>query len=386
MVKEKKEYDFPLGPYHPALAEPANFTLKVRGEEIRDVDFAIGYNHRGIEMLIQGMDWRKAHLLVERICGICSQVHINCFVNALEKITGIEVPLRAKYLRVFLLELERLHNHLLWLGVYAYQAGFKTEFMHIYTVREVVMRILERLTGYRLHHNADTLGGVQFDVSEEEKKKILYEFRLFEKGMKEVYENFVSNTTLIKRMEGVGILPKQDAIRYGVVGPVARASGIKVDLRKDDPYEVYKDLDFKVVYDNKGDCMARALIRWGELFEALHICRQVLDNLPPAEDLVCHLNPDKSGEAFARVEAMRGELIHYLVWKDGKVVRDRIRTPTYANIIGLRKMLPGAQLADAPVIIYSIDPCFGCLDRFAVVDENGKKETRVVRGFGGAGH
>lgn len=381
-MKPERTYNYPVGPYHPSLEEPANFILKVKGEEIRDVDFAIGYNHRGIEKLIIGMDWRKAHILVERICGICSQVHINCFVNALEKITKVEVPLRAKYLRVFLLELERIHNHLLWMGIYAYQAGFQTEFMHIYSVREIIMDVLERITGYRLHHNANTLGGVQFDVPCEEREKILGELKRFEKGLKEVYHNFVSNSVLTKRMEGVGILSYSNAVEAGVVGPIARASGVRSDIRKDDPYEVYKDLDFRVAYETKGDCMARALVKWHEVFEALYLCRQVLDQLPASKELVCQLNPYVSGEAMGRVEAMRGELVHYLVWENAKVKRDRIRTPTYANIFGLKKMLPGYSIADAPVIIYSIDPCFGCLDRLAVVDiDSGKSEIRTFRGF-----
>ena len=391
MIEELKkvEYDYtrlliPVGPIHPALKEPIHFKVVVRREEILDVDVRLGYAHRGIEILAETRNLIQALYLIERICGICSHSHTTCFTQAIEEIGGIQPSDRALYLRTLIAELERIHSHLLWLGVMAYEIGFDTLFMFTWRIREKVMDLFEEITGNRVHHSMNTFGGVRWDINSSLKEKVSVSMKEIKKAVQYLHHVF-QDKSVEKRLCGVGLLSHDIAKELCIVGPTARGSGVKMDIRKDDPYVAYGDLreDFSMVVRTEGDAYARTEVRIFELFEAINLILTILDRLPngtvaPEEGVLGLMRRIPEGEAVSRVEAPRGELI-YFVKTDGKdgLRRLKVRTPTLANILGIRPMLVGGEIADIPVVVASIDPCISCTDRITIVDQD-REKTRTV--------
>lgn len=377
----------PVGPQHPALHEPERFRIEVEGEEIVNVDLRMGYMHRGIEKALTERNYHRGTYLAERICGICSAAHTTCFTQAIERCAGIEVPERAKYIRVIIAELERIHSHLLWAGVAAEEIGFQTLFMMIWRDRELVMDLLELISGNRVNYGTNQVGGVRKNIDPGQVSKILSNLIELEKHSNHYVDVFSSDQTIRARLKGKGILTKQEAIELCAVGPTARGSDIDMDIRKDDPYSCYDDFEFIVVKENDGDILAKAMVRLRELIESIHIIRQAIDNLPSGPivaklrgRLPAGINMDlpEDGEGFGRIEAPRGELLYY-VRSDGskKPSRLKIRTPTMANIPPITVMLQGETLAEVPIVIESIDQCFACADRVTVVYRDTGK-TRVM--------
>ncbi len=367
---EHSRFVIPIGPVYPALKEPVHFKVALQKEEIIDVDVRLGYAHRGIEALAQTRNLVQAFYLVERICGICSHCHATCFVQAIEEIGGIQPSERALYIRTLIAEIERIHSHMLWLGVMAHEIGFDTLFMFAFRFRERVMDLFEEITGNRVHHSVNRIGGVRIDLMPNSKERIANVLKDVKKATYYMFDVF-QDKTIEKRLEGVGVLSHDDARRFCVVGPTARASGVKIDIRKDDSYAAYDDLkdSFSIVVKAKGDAYARTEVRLLEIFESVNIINSVLDRLPSGptapEDSVLKLAKKiPEGEAISRVEAPRGELLHFVKTngKDG-LHRLKVRTPTLANIICLKHLLIGREVADIPVIIASIDPCISCTDR-----------------------
>jgi NADH-quinone oxidoreductase subunit D len=359
----------PIGPQHPALKEPESFLITLNGERITDVAMRLGYNHRGIEKAAENRTYVQDIYLIERVCGICSHSHSSAFIQCVEEIAGLEVPLRAKYLRVLIGELERVHSHLLWLGVAGHEIGFDTLLMYSWRDREVVMDILAMLTGNRVHYAMNTLGGVKRDVTEEQAREILKAVDTLEERTKYYIDVATHETTLIQRLSGPGFISKDDVLKYGVVGPTGRASGVGRDARKDDPYAAYPELDFNVVTDDHCDVYGRTLVRVGELMESYKLIRQVLKKLPAGDIAVKSPRRIPAGEAVSRYEAPRGEDVHY-VRANGtdKPERVRVRAPTMANLQAVAKMLEDNNLADVPIVIAAIDPCFSCTDRMVHID------------------
>lgn len=358
------KFVIPVGPQHPALEEPESFSLLLEGERVSAASVTLGYNHRGIEKACESRTYIQDIYLIERICGICSHAHTTCYMQAVEAIAGLEVPKRALYIRTLIGELERIHSHLLWLGVAAHEIGFETLFMYSWRDREVVMDILELLTGNRVNYGINTIGGVRRDISPEQAQQVLKALEILEEKTK-YYNQLVSEeVTLIQRLEGVGRLSKGDVLKYGAVGPVMRASGVKRDIRKDDPYAAYGELDFEVITDTHADVFGRAVVRVNELIESYKIIRQVLKQMPDGPLTVKAPKKIPAGEAVSRYEAPRGEDIHY-VRANGTEKPDRVkvRPPTLANLAAISNMLEGGYLADVPIIIAAIDPCFSCTDR-----------------------
>ncbi len=357
----------PLGPQHPALKEPGNFMLCLEGEEIVDATLRLGYNHRGIEKAAESRNYIQAMYLIERVCGICSHAHATCYITNVEEIAGLEIPKRAAAIRTIVGELERLHSHLLWLGVAAHEIGFDTLFMYSWRDREVVMDCLENVTGNRVHYSINTIGGVRRDLDRAQVKTILEKVDFLEKRIKYYAALGTEEPTVIARTKGVGHLPKEEAIKRCACGPLARASGIAADVRKDDPYLLYGELDFKVITSEKCDVLGRLEVRVFEMLESCKILKQLLNWLP--ESAIAVKAPIKipPGEAVNRYEAPRGEDIHY-VRSTGGLSPDRVkvRAPTLANFESVDYMLKGDFLADAPLIIAAIDPCFSCTDRAAI--------------------
>lgn len=369
----------PIGPQHPALKEPESFLVTLRGEKITAFNVKIGYNHRGIEKACEERTFLQAIYLVERVCGICSHSHSTCFVQAVEEIAGIAVPKRALYLRTLIAELERIHSHLLWLGVAGHEVGFDTLLMYAWRDREAVMDILAQLTGNRVNYGINTIGGVRRDISAENIQKTLKAMDALEKRTRYYIELAQGESTLIKRLSGVGKLSYDDALRLGAVGPTARASGVARDVRRDDPYAAYSELDFKVITDKNCDVYGRTVVRLKELLESYNIVRQVLKNLPEGPVSIKAPRKIPQGEAVSRYEAPRGEDLHYV--RSGgteKPDRVKIRPPTLANIQAVAHMLQDGYLADLPIVIAAIDPCFSCTDRvIALNDQRGRKNNVV---------
>lgn len=359
-----------MGPIFPALKEPVHFKVTLQKEEIIDVDIRIGYAHRGIEALAQTRNLVQAIYLVERICGICSHSHATCFVQAIEEIGGIQPSEQALYIRTLIAELERIHSHMLWLGVMAHEIGFDTLFMFAFRFREKVMDLFEEITGNRVHHSVNMIGRVRVDLTPKSKERIIASLKDVEKASNYMFSVF-QDKTVEKRLDGVGVLSYDDARRLCIVGPTARASGVKMDVRKDDPYSAYPYLKdtLSIVVRTRGDAYTRTEVRLLEIFESINLINAILDLLPngstvPEDSVLKLIKKIPEGEAVSRVEAPRGELLHF-VKTDGKegLSRLKIRAPTLANIICLKHLLIGREVADIPVIVASIDPCISCTDR-----------------------
>jgi formate hydrogenlyase subunit 5 len=353
-----------VGPQHPALLEPEKFVLDVEGEIVKGVKPRIGYVHRGIEKAAESRTYLQDVYLVERICGICNACHASCFVETVEKILKTEVPPRAKYIRTILLELNRLHSHLLTLGHAGLEIGFETLFQYFWRDREPIMNITEIITGNRVISSSLTVGGVRRDIQESNIptiKGMLTDLRKKLPFYKKVYAD---EPSIKMRMQNVGTLKRADALALCIVGPTARGSGVDIDVRKDEPYEAYGEIPFKVVTYDAGDTWARMNVRMDEVEESINIIEYALDNLPTGPFRVRAPRVVPAGEAVNRVEAPRGELFYY-VKSNGTAYPDRVkvRTPTFANIPAFLKTAIGSNIADVPPNFVSLDPCFSCTDR-----------------------
>jgi NADH-quinone oxidoreductase subunit D len=372
-----RQFVIPIGPQHPALKEPESFYFTVDGETVIDVEPRIGYNHRGIEKAMEVRNYTQNLYITERVCGICSNAHQTAYTGSVEEAGGIEIPERAKYLRVFVQELERLHSHLLWLGVAAHEIGFDTLFYYVWRDREIVMNLLEEISGNRCNYAMPTIGGVRRDLNKDN-------FPRWHKLIDTVYERTeyyikIASTeqTILDRAIGVGYLGKSDMIKLSGAGPNARCSGVPCDIRKTTPYLVYDQLDFEHIVVDNGDVLGQVLVRALEVLESCKILKQVMDTIPEGEIKTKFgpLNKVPEGEASYLVEAQRGELIHYTI-SDGKNMpfRHKIRAPTLGNIPSLVERLKGGYIADIPIVLAGIDPCFSCTDRMVFYDEGKDKK------------
>ncbi len=353
-----------IGPQHPALLEPEKFAVTVDGETVTKVEPRIGYVHRGIEKASESRTYVQDVYLVERICGICNACHAFGFVGTVEKISKIEAPPRAQYLRVIALELNRLHSHLLSLGHAGLEIGYETLFQYFWRDREPIMDLIELTSGNRVYSSLMTVGGVRRDLKETDIPKIkltLKELRGKLPFYRQVYED---EPTLKARMQKVGVLSREDAIKLGCVGPVARGSGLDIDVRKDEPYAAYGEIPFKEIVYTAGDTWARMNVRMDEVEESINIIEYAVDNMPKGSFRVEAPRQVPTGEAINLVEAPRGELFYY-VKSNGTDMPDRVkvRTPTFANIPSFLKTAIGESIADVPANFCSLDPCFSCTDR-----------------------
>jgi Ni,Fe-hydrogenase III large subunit len=358
-------YKIPMGPYHPALEEPYKLDMICDGETVCDAKLHIGFNFRGIEHLAETRNYIQVIALMERVCGICSFIHTLTLCQAMEKLTGLTPPPRAQYIRVVMAELERLHSHVLWAGIAAKLMGFKTMFMTCFELREKVMDILQAISGNRVNYSMNRVGGVNRDI--EDPHSLLATVDALEREMvRTVVPLFTTSRTAMSRCAGVGVLTHEKAISCAAVGPVARASGVNQDLRRDAPYAAYSEMQFEVPVQQDGDVKARLLVRALEILESCKILRQALSNMPPGETFAGDGKFNFiTGTATARVEAPRGEVMYSVTWKEHarNPSRVHVRTPTFVNMPAVRYMVMGARLADTPLIQASIDPCYSCTDR-----------------------
>ena len=367
------EVIIPIGPQHPALKEPVNFRIIADGEKIVRLELDLSYNHRGIEKAAEQRDFIRVLPLLERVCGICSHSHATVFAKGIEEIMGLSIPPRAQYIRTIIAELERMHSHLLWLGVAAHEIGFNTLFMWIWRDREAVQDTLEEMSGNRVHYNMNEIGGVRCDLTAAQVDAALSRLPALEERIKKYLEMVNSEETMLIRFRGVGRMSKEEALKYGAVGPTARASGVDYDVRRDDPYLAYAEVLWNVVTDTQGDVYGRTRVRIGELWESVQIVRYCLENIPAGPIRINTPRNAPKGEILSRYEAPRGELAHFIRTNGtDKAERLDIRSPTLANWTSVAMCLVGQNLADLPVIIAAIDPCLACTSRLTVVNRENR--------------
>ncbi len=363
----------PIGPYHPLQEEPEFFKLIVEGEKVVDLEINIGYNHRGHEFISPTLTWDQVPFLVERICGICSDSHPYAYVLAVEDCAYITPPPRAQYLRTIIGELERIHSHYLWLGLAGHFIGYNTVWMWVWRYREPLLDIFELIMGNRNHYAINKIGGARRDILKQDYRKIEQYLDMLEKKNAMFTKAILDDPVIKARLEDVGVLTKEDAIAYGVLGPTARGSGYAIDVRKDDPYDAYDKVDWNMVVFDEGDVLAKAKVRLVECDESIKIVRQCLKNMPDGliETRVDEIPP---GEGIGRHEAPRGEVFHY-VRSDGSnmPVRHKVRAPSFMNLPSNAVAVKGYSIADAALVLAAIDPCYCCTER-TVVFEDGKKK------------
>ncbi len=352
----------PFGPQHPVLPEPIHLNITYEDETVVSLAPALGYVHRGLEKLAERKEFTQNIFILERVCGICSFMHAMTYCMGIEELMGIEISPRSKYLRVFYSEISRIHSHLLWLGLFADAFGFENLFMQYWAIREKIVDLMEMTGGQRVILSSCAIGGIRRDLNTDQvtaARNILHEV---EEELGRINPVIMNDYTVKQRTVGKGILSKADAVAYGMVGPVLRASGVAQDLRQEG-YAAYGELGFEPVVEQDGDCYARALVRVREVYQAIELARQALNYLPEGETAV-KVKGNPQGETIQRVEQPRGEVFYYIKANGSKILeRIRIRTPTFAHIPGLLKMLPGCSMADVPVILLSIDPCISCTER-----------------------
>lgn len=352
----------PFGPQHPVLPEPIQLRLELEDEKVVGALPVVGYIHRGLERIAEMKDFLQVPFLIERICGICSFIHSMTYCQAVEDIMGLEVPPRAKYLRVIWSEVHRIHSHLLWMGLLADSFGFENLFMRIWRCREEILDLMEATAGARVMLGTCCVGGVKRDIPADLLKKTLSVLDNVERQFDDFIPTIMEDYTVKQRLVGVGTISKEVAYERGAVGPTARASGLATDMRQTG-YAAYGELDVQPMVETEGDCYARAKVRVRELYQCLGFVRKAISKIPDSPiNVPVKGNPD--GESIQRVEQPRGEVFYYVKGNGNKKLeRLRVRTPTFANIPPLLAMLPGYELADVPVITLSIDPCISCTER-----------------------
>jgi Ni,Fe-hydrogenase III large subunit len=352
----------PFGPQHPVLPEPLQLKLVMQDEKIVEAIPAIGYVHRGLEKLTETKEFTQNVYIVERICGICSAIHGQTYCQAIEELMSIQVPDRARYLRVIWGELHRIHSHLLWLGLLADSFGFESLFMQLWRNREKVMDIMEDTAGSRVIISVNIVGGTRRDIAKDKLLRVKLLMDEIEKDMRDLERVFLNDYTVKHRLVGIGVLSKDLAYKLGAVGPTGRASGIPHDLRMHG-YAAYGELGFEPVVKQDGDCYSRTAVRMGEVFQSIELIVRAIENIPDG-DIAVPVKGTPEGEIVHRTEQPRGEVFYYIRGNGTKnLERLRVRTPTFANIPPLLHMLPGCELANVPVIVLSIDPCISCTER-----------------------
>lgn len=353
----------PFGPQHPVLPEPIHIDLVIEDETVVEAIPSVGFIHRGLESLVDKRDFNQMTYVVERTCGICSFQHGMGYCEAMEHVFGVDIPVRAKYLRTIWAELGRIHSHLLWLGLLADGFGYENLFYQCWRVREKILDMQEMTSGGRLIFSVNKIGGVIKDIDSEKLDIILKTVNEVEEEFTALKDTFLLDYSVQSRLQGVGVVTKEQAHDLGCAGPFARASGIKTDMRKLG-YAAYPDLDFEPIVSAAGDSYARCYCRIMEVLQSIDLIRQAIAKIPNESDLFVPVKGNPTGEYFMRVEQPRGEAVYY-VKASGKQYLDRfrVRTPTFANLPGLCEMLKNTQLSDVGLLVLTIDPCISCTER-----------------------
>ena len=357
------ETEIPMGTVHPAALEPYRVRFFVEDEIVQEAEITIGVNHRGIERIMEGLPVEKANALTEKICGICSNSHIWNSCRTAEIGLGIEIPERATYIRVIMGELERLHSHFLYLAHGCEVLSHETFSMRVFYLREIVMELLAMIGGNRVQYGCSVLGGVRprCDVDDAKLQRLKEDMDKVEAGLTDFANRFTSDSIVMSRIAGIGVLPQKQAIELAVTGPTLRATGVARDLRTT-MFE-YDNFDFNVVTQPDGDVKSNLLMRALESFESIKIIRQAIENIPEGKVI------NRDWEMFdidvteSYIEVPRGTLYHSYALESGRVRHCVIRTPSMANIGAMQYSCIGDQITDAQLCIVQCDPCFTCTDR-----------------------
>ncbi|MFC1985699.1 NADH-quinone oxidoreductase subunit D [Chloroflexota bacterium] len=367
MALKTEPFVLNIGPVHPSTHGVFRMRATLDGEVVIDLEPVFGYLHRGIEKLAEERTYTGVIPLTDRLDYLASMTNNMAYVLAVEKLAGISVPERAEYLRIILAELQRIASHLIAVGAFLNDCGaFFTPFLYMFREREKIVDLFEMVSGQRLLYNYMRIGGFVQDIPDEF-LPALDKFVRQMPGFIDEYERLLKeNEILLARSKGVGILPKELAIDISASGPVLRASGIKWDIRKVDPYSIYERFEFDVPTGSAGDCYDRYRVRVEEIRQSLHIIKQAMAQLPSGavRSEVPHLIRPPVGEAYAHIEAPKGELGFYLV-SDNSIApyRCHIRAPSLMNLTALREMIIGWKIQDAIIIFGSIDITMGEVDR-----------------------
>jgi formate hydrogenlyase subunit 5 len=379
-ISEAKESSniVPIGPLHVTSDEPGHFRLFVDGEDIIDADYRLFYVHRGMEKLAETrMGYNEVTFLSDRVCGICGFTHSVAYTSSVENAMGIVVPERAQMIRSILLEVERLHSHLLNLGLACHFVGFDSGFMQFFRVREQSMKMAEILTGARKTYGMNLIGGMRRDILKDDMIATIALAGSMRRDLNDLVDILLSTPNTEQRSVGVGILDPQVARDFSNVGPMVRGSGHRRDMRQDHPYAGYAKLPFELYSETGNDVYSRLKVRIREVFNSLDMIEFGLQNLPGGPLAVEGFTYIPHRFALGFAEAPRGDDVHWSMTGDNqKLFRWRCRAATYANWPTLRYMLRGNTVSDAPLIIGSLDPCYSCTDRMTVVDV--RKKTSIV--------
>jgi NADH-quinone oxidoreductase subunit D len=381
MSLEERTLELLIGPQHPASGH-MRLVAKVDGDIVVELRPNIGYVHRSVEKLAEVKKFLQIIPLVERPSLADTTANNLAYVMALEKLLGIDPPERAKYLRTLLAEINRIHSHLYGLGIHGVMIGSSTAYMWCFGDREPFLELAQELTGARLTYSYIIPGGVRRDLPKGFAERAERALKYLEGRMKDYFDIYFNNPVVRARLEGVGVLSREDAIKLGVTGPNLRASGVAYDVRRAEPYAAYPYLDFEVITEKEGDCYARVMVRVREIMESIKIIRQVLREIP--EGPILHESYEKlippklredmkqkgivkfpsvfanlrvpAGEAISRVEGGRGEVVFHVI-SDGKLSPYRLRmvTPSFRNVILFEHLTKGARVADIPAIYGSLD-------------------------------
>ena len=357
------ETEIPLGTVHPAALEPYRVRLFVEDEIVQEAEITIGVNHRGIERIMEGLPVEKANALTEKICGICSNSHVWNSCRTAEIGLDIEIPERARYIRVIMGELERLHSHFLYLAHGCETVAHETFSMRVFYLREIVMELLAMIGGNRVQYGCSVLGGVRprCDLDEAKLERLKTDMDKIEEGLNGFAQRFLADSILISRVTGVGVIPQKQAIKLAVTGPTLRATGVARDLRTT-MFE-YDDFDYNIITQADGDVKSNLLMRVLESFESIKIIRQAIANLPEGSLVNRDWEMFDTDIIESYIEVPRGTLYHSYALESGRVRHCIIRTPSMANIGAMQYACIGDHISDAQLSIVQCDPCFTCTDR-----------------------
>ena len=359
------QYNIPVGAQHISLLEPLHFKFTTENEKIIKTDANVGYVHRGIEQACcSKFKFRQVSFVVGRVCGLCSISHTTCYSQVAEKLLHLDIPKRAKYLRMLVIELDRIHSHLLCLSHVAENSGFEALFMKTMQYREFSMELLEAVCGNRIQYDFSIVGGVSRDLRSDIAQSIKDKFKIFKPQLDELVEIYNTNWSLSLKNKGIGILSKENAIRLNVVGPFARASGLEVDVRNETEEVLpWKEVGFEMITDSGGDVHARNMVRLREIYVSMKMIENIINGLPEG-DLLVETKAFPEGEAVNRIEAPRGELFYYAKGNKTQVLeRLKIKAPTFSNIPAMVETFTDNEYASVPAIIASYDPCLSCTSR-----------------------
>jgi len=356
-----------VGPSHPSTHGVGRVVVHLDGDVVVKADMIVGYLHRGIEKMAENRTYLQIVPLTDRLDYVGSMYANWAYCRTVERLAGIRVPERAEYLRVITCELQRIASHMMGIGSAAGDTGATTMFMYAFDVRDRVIEFFEELCGARLTYNYVRPGGVSFDTPEGWTDRVLRYTAAVRADLDEMDKLFFGNSIARGRMKGIGVLSAEDAIAWGASGPTARGSGVVWDLRKHDPYSVYPRMEFDVIVGDNGDAYDRNRVRLLECYESARIIEQAIAQMSPGPvkaDGLARLIAPPPGDAYDHIESARGSLGVYLV-ADGspRPYRMKVRSPAFCNLALLPVLAVGHTFADLIVVLGSLDPVFGEVDR-----------------------